>query len=592
MRAYITEFGAVPDGETLCTAAISEAIDKVSAAGGGYVIVPPGTFLTGGFILKSNVYLWLEPGSLLLASMRAEDFSIVSETGRRYNTMILAEYAENCGVIGEGTINLRRNKLGYTKEHGRPNTIYLKKCKNVNIRGVSLLGTGGFCIFSIYCVDIKFDSLTINSEDCENGDGIDFCGSKNVTISNCNIRTGDDAIGLKTSDPEEPCENFSITNCVLSSSWAGIRLGPETCGDMKNITVSNCVFNDCSDGMKVQLCDSYLMQDLTFSNLNMVNVKRPLFFTLNSHSMSGRSDGTRPTPGIFRRVLISNVMAHIIETPHDWFENQVVICGIPDAVISDVMIENMHVLNVGGGKADDGRSVELPEFIQYGPRYPDVLYGYPPYPSSCMYIKNAARIRMVNCVFETIAPDERHAVAAENVDGLLMCQNESRNTAGLLRHYRVNDLSVVNCNGSCDTLSPELAKRWDAFREFSLREEQTIIDYAKVIDKVKKMDTIASYTHEYDKAVYEDGPSEITFDFETEEKEVYLYIRQITGSVKITENGETVFEWIRPVPYNDETPLACDISPYVKSGKNTIKVETTDGTIRKPVFSVFSPSKK
>ena len=101
MRAYITEFGAVPDGETLCTAAICEAIDKVSAAGGGYVIVPPGTFLTGGFILKSNVYLWLEPGSLLLASMRAEDFSIVSETGRRYNTMILAEYAVNCGVIGE-----------------------------------------------------------------------------------------------------------------------------------------------------------------------------------------------------------------------------------------------------------------------------------------------------------------------------------------------------------------------------------------------------------------------------------------------------------------------------------------------------------
>jgi polygalacturonase len=59
----IGAFGARPDGRTLCTAAIQQAIDACHAAGGGRVLCEAGTYLTGTLTLRSHVELANLPGA-------------------------------------------------------------------------------------------------------------------------------------------------------------------------------------------------------------------------------------------------------------------------------------------------------------------------------------------------------------------------------------------------------------------------------------------------------------------------------------------------------------------------------------------------
>src|SRR3954464_5508087 len=55
--ASVTDFGALPDGKTLCSDAIAKGIDALAAQGGGRLVFPAGVWLTGQIVLKSNVAL-------------------------------------------------------------------------------------------------------------------------------------------------------------------------------------------------------------------------------------------------------------------------------------------------------------------------------------------------------------------------------------------------------------------------------------------------------------------------------------------------------------------------------------------------------
>jgi polygalacturonase len=61
----ITDFGALADNQTDNTAAIRQAIAACNKAGGGRVVVPPGTWLTAAIHLKSNVNLHVSEGATL-----------------------------------------------------------------------------------------------------------------------------------------------------------------------------------------------------------------------------------------------------------------------------------------------------------------------------------------------------------------------------------------------------------------------------------------------------------------------------------------------------------------------------------------------
>src|SRR6185312_16217778 len=59
----VRHFGATGDGTTLDSPAINQAIEAAAAQGGGTVLVPAGTYLSGSIRLKDNIHLLIDSGA-------------------------------------------------------------------------------------------------------------------------------------------------------------------------------------------------------------------------------------------------------------------------------------------------------------------------------------------------------------------------------------------------------------------------------------------------------------------------------------------------------------------------------------------------
>lgn len=311
----ILDFGALPGN--LSTVAIQKAVDQCYTAGGGRVVVPPGSFITGSVVLKSNVNLHLEQGAELLGSDNMEDY----KSGDIRRGMIFCEDAINVSISGLGTINgngsffydFDQNHLNpaeYDKSRIRQKENYMPEgtfftdgpvkrkamlgmtivffhCTNVSITGITIKDTPIWATRFGYCDGLLIDGVTIlNNVLIPNSDGIHTTVSRNIRISNCNIVAGDDCIVVTgfPKDEETPtfnsadqdahqygnktifAENVTVTNCVLKSSSAGIRIGYGQ-HPIRRCTFSNIVIYDSHRGIGIFAHDASNIEDLIFTDI-------------------------------------------------------------------------------------------------------------------------------------------------------------------------------------------------------------------------------------------------------------------------------------------------------------------------------------
>ena len=485
MDCSIIDYGAVGDGLSDCTQAFRRAIEACHAAGGGKVIVPPGRYVTGTVRLLSGVYLYTQANSTILGSEHYSDYygstrggfwrgnpadSCGSSSMNQCCALILADRAENCGILGHGTIDGRRSReLGYTDEKGRPFLVLFSECVNIQLSGQTLQNSGMFTVFLVECDHAKIDGLRINTLECANGDGIDTDGSRNVFISNCHIAAGDDAISIKNLNPETPSENICITNCVITSKyWACVRIGPESAASVRNVTVSNCIFRNCGDGIKLQLTETSLFENFCFSNIVMDNVMRPFFFTLSSYRMTDRHQEICPKPGILRNILLSNITATM---PRLFMEHvirpEAMICGLPDAPITDLKFQNVHLLQPGGGSSEVGCRTDYPDLLNYN-TYPELLENAGESPGAVLFLNHAANVTFTACDFAVQAADGRPALAAWDVSGLKLLLCSQRNCGSLIRAFGPVPPELIHCQGTSSAASEEEQAQWQAFHTRSL----------------------------------------------------------------------------------------------------------------------------
>ena len=310
----VMDFGAVPDGISLNTAAIQKAIDAAAAAGGGQVVIPAGKFLTGTLRLRDNIDLHLEPGAVLLASTCSADYNALDEYPQNWSStvegwqgihLILALGLKNVSVTGRGIIDgngdsffppplenipYRNNydwSYGFRRDSKRVRPGQLMvfcECRNLLVSGVTLQNASCWCCYLLGCEDAVIDGLIIrNPPDFANTDGIDIDCCRNVMISNCNIDTGDDAITLRGDEKHLgysfPCENVTVTNCVLASSVCGFRIGVGS-GTIRNAAISNIVIRRVGTGFLLQ--SSYTphsgvdIYDLTISDIRFDHTAHPV----------------------------------------------------------------------------------------------------------------------------------------------------------------------------------------------------------------------------------------------------------------------------------------------------------------------------
>jgi len=255
----ILDYGAVGDGVTLTTDAIQQAIDACQA--GGEVIVPAGTFLIGDILLREGVTLHLLEGAVLLGSrdpmeyfhyrslceMDPDDISdaawerasmaegkkmgakprILTAGCRWNNAMIRAYMVSDVSVIGEpGSVidgNDCYDPIG--EEHYRgPHGMNFFGCRNITLRGYTIRNTGNWAHNTIQSENIRMEKVTTLA----GHDGIHASLCQNISITECEFYTGDDAVAGFANT------NVLVENCVLNSACSALRFGGT------NVYVRNC----------------------------------------------------------------------------------------------------------------------------------------------------------------------------------------------------------------------------------------------------------------------------------------------------------------------------------------------------------------
>jgi len=262
----IADTGAVPDGKTMDTTAIQAAINQVDGQGGGTVIVPAGTFLTGALFLKPKVNLTIAAGGVLLGSTNIADYpSMPTRIEGHFQVwrpaIINASGCDGLQITGSGTLQgggqpywdafraaRTANRNTKNLDVDRPRNMFIEYSKNVLISGISLRDSGFWNIHLYDCQDVTVEGVDIRAGSrSPSTDGIDVDSCQDVTIHKCYIADNDDEIALKGTkgpladqDKGSPAvEHIRISDCTFGHGGGIISLGSEAT-DVRDVIAENC----------------------------------------------------------------------------------------------------------------------------------------------------------------------------------------------------------------------------------------------------------------------------------------------------------------------------------------------------------------
>ena len=396
----VKDFGAVPDDFNINNAeAINAAIDRCSENGGGVVVLSGGKYYSGTVYLKSDVILYIEKDSSIVASHNSEHFT--------ENALIYADSCENIVITGPGRIcgegnffslkpyyqpktvpfsktldvwDLRqeyRKRIRFPHKSKYGYLVLFKNCNSLKLHNLVLENAAMWTvnINSSYSVEVS-NVVINNNRHIANSDGIDICGSSNVVISKCFISTADDGIALKNNmgvttsgddglkiknNLDVACKkgmsNIYIHDCEVVSCTNAFKIGTETSLNISDITIENCkayltdIYPAGVSGVSIESCDGAIVSNIKISNIEMDSMACPVFIRLCNRN--GDKKDYLDGKGEIKNVTVNNITAKNIEIP-------VMIMGIPNQKIKDVILQNFDLRYAEGKDYFDFR-FKIPE---------------------------------------------------------------------------------------------------------------------------------------------------------------------------------------------------------------------------------------
>lgn len=392
-RFIVSDFGAVADGKTLNTAAIQKAIDKAAEEGGGTVDIPEGTFLSGSIFLKKGVGLHLAENAVLLGSMDIEDYPKLNTRIEGHfepwrMALVNAREMDRVRISGKGVLDgngitywakfwqrRRENPKCTNLEVERPRLMFIDRCTDVRVEGVSLRYSGFWNLHLYRCSDVVIDGVTITAptrhtshrnymtaeilKNMENDatvrnlpvkdnilgpstDGIDIDSSRKVTVRNCYISVNDDNIALKGSkgplaDQDKdspPVEDILVENCEFGDGNGMITCGSEATL-VRNVTVKNCLITGDATVLTLKLrpdtpqhYENILIENITLKGSGRVLNVAPWtqFFDLKGYT---------PPKRMVNNITLRNIRGN--------FHNLGSLGGNPGDVLRDITLENIDI---------------------------------------------------------------------------------------------------------------------------------------------------------------------------------------------------------------------------------------------------------
>ena len=440
----ILDYGAKPDAKTLNSKAIQRAIDDVFRAGGGTVNVPPGIFLTGRIELKSGVTLNLEAGCTLLGSKSISDYDATSGITGNPRHLVFAMNAKDVVLSGPGRIDGQGSAFWEpsgnaalsqdqqwadvashdlaVRKGGRPSPMLeFVNCTRLKIQDVQIENAPGWTLRIVNCDNVDIHGIDIkNPVNGPNTDGIDITGCQNVTVSNCSVATGDDAICLKSENPygTEPrlLKNILVTKCLLTTCCNGFKLGTSSEGGFESITFSDSVVYNADvpfrerviSGVALEVVDGGWIDGVVVKNIRMERTRTPIFIRLGNR----KHVHDYPQRGL-RNVNIENVQATEALLASS-------ITGLPGTEVRNVTLSQISVNNVLQSHPEwVGRSVPEKENA-----YPEArMFGM--LPASGLYVRHVRDLRFNDLAFTAPRGESRPTIIFDDVVGARLSKIQS-----------------------------------------------------------------------------------------------------------------------------------------------------------------------
>jgi hypothetical protein len=460
----VHDLGALGDGITLDTGSIQAAIDACAKQFGGIVYFPPGNYLTGTLTLKNNVTLEIGDNAKLLGSTSLEDYPNLGRAEGLHDYCLINAYgADHITLTGNGTIDGQGAAFPFgtegfnfedetvapsTQSFIRPMLIHFTDCKNVNISKLTLQHAASWCCNLEKCSEMRIDGVHLFNRANQNNDGFDLTYCEDVMISNCHIDCGDDAIALK-----EGGQRIVVTNCIISTRWAAIRIGPEAHGIYRDIAVSNCVIYDTyGSGIKIQEVEGGVMENISFDNLIMNHVTGPISLRLGGY-LGWKKERKESLPiGVLRNIRFSNIRATVADNayplPHEVpsFPGEKKSCinitGVEGYFVENITFDGLHITFPGSGTAEDAR-IDVPELRDHYPEY----HMFGTLPAYGLYVRHAKGITLNNVVFDYVGEDQRPALVCDDVVDieLVNFRAQGNSTGELIRVKETRQAYIHGC---------------------------------------------------------------------------------------------------------------------------------------------------
>jgi polygalacturonase len=414
-QVSIVDFGAVADGHTMNSQAINSAIQACAGKGGGTVVIPPGTWLTGPIELDNSIELHIETGALVIFSPKFEDYAMPSK-GNRVTAPIHGQGLTNVAITGHGvfdgngqhwrpvkkekltdrqwkelvasggavtpdgkmwwpskeamngaeylqnlrTINKKPSaaQVAGAREFLRPTMLDLTGCKNVLIDGPTFTNTPGWVLHPSDCEDVVIrNTSVINNWWGQNTDAADIGGCRNVLFYRNVLDAGDDGICMKSSlnsRREFALENIVIADCIVYHGHGGFVIGSNTDGGMRNISVKNCTFIGTDVGLRFKSARDRggPVEKIFIDGIRMKDIANEAILFDMFYAGDADNEAARVRIPHFRDFDIRNIVC-------DGARDAVAIRGLSDAPIERISLKNISITSDRALRMEDADGITM-----------------------------------------------------------------------------------------------------------------------------------------------------------------------------------------------------------------------------------------
>jgi polygalacturonase len=374
-RVLITDHGAVGDGQTINTKAIQSAIEHCAAAGGGLLVVPKGTFISGALFLKQGVNLCVERDGTLKGSQNTNDYPWIDTriAGLEMKwpaALINADGLKGLELTGPGTIDgsgerwwreyweTRRQEKDDVDPHfkvGRPRLIHIIRCQKVVVRDLLLKDPAFWNLQLTYCDGATVSNVRIRAHSdplrAASSDGIDIDSTRNVLITGCDIECDDDGICLKSGRDADglrvnrPTENVVIRNCRVGHAAGLVVFGSETSGGIRNVKIYDCRAEvGCGEVVrfKTRMGRGGIVEDILYENIQADGVRQVFNFNMDAFANTWLPEEFRtPAPAdkgtpVFRNIMVRNLTAKNCGSAGH-------LVGLPESPVRALKLQNVDI---------------------------------------------------------------------------------------------------------------------------------------------------------------------------------------------------------------------------------------------------------